>query len=218
MQSHRTPPIANDAPINDSVSVNPVEQTRERGRPELFTIGHSALPAAKLLELLRSYRIDTVVDVRSQPYSRLHPQHSRAALRDFLKVNGVRYAFMGDTLGGRPKEARHYDAQGHVNYSSWAGSADFQVGLARLTQALRKYRVALLCSEEDPRQCHRHLLIARALMNQGLEADEILHIRSKGTLTAEASLAHQVGLEGERSWKSPLSVLHKVLPNGSSSG
>lgn len=189
-----------------------------RDHLKVFTVGHSALPGARLLDLLRAHSIDTVVDIRSQPYSRLHPQHNREALRDLLKSHGIRYAFMGDALGGRPKDPRHYDEEGHVDYASWSRSPDFQHGLTRLTRSLRKYRVALLCSEEDPNQCHRHLLIARALLNTGWHPSNIVHIRAKGTVISEDALAHQLGLDGESAWRSPQSVLHKVLPSTSSNG
>jgi hypothetical protein len=77
----------------------------------------------------------------------------------------------------------------------------------------------LLCSEEDPRQCHRHLLIAHALLGRGWPPSRIIHLRRHGPPVTEATLAHQFGLalEGERPWKSPQSVLHKVLPSTSSS-
>lgn len=187
-------------------------------RKSLFTIGHSALPASRLVELLESHSIDTVVDVRSQPYSRIHPQHNRESLRDVLRSRQIRYAFMGDTLGGRPQDQRHYDEQGHVNYSSWSDSPEFRSGLSRLIRCLDTYRVALLCSEEDPNDCHRHLLIARALLERGWEGSAILHIRAKGRVISEAALAHQLGLDGYSVWRSPQSVLQKVLPDTSSNG
>lgn len=193
-----------------------VESDSTGGQLRVFTVGHSTLPGPRLLELLRAHSIDTVVDVRSQPYSRLHPQHNRESLRDLLKSHGIRYAFMGDSLGGRPKDPRHYDDEGHVDYSSWSCSTDFQDGLTRLTRSLRKYRVALLCSEEDPNQCHRHLLIARALLSRGWSPSDIVHIRAKGTVISEEALAHQLGLDGDAAWRSPQSVLHKVLPSISS--
>lgn len=185
-------------------------------RPKLFTVGHSSIPESRLIDLLKLHGVDAVVDVRSQPFSRHHPQYHRAALRDSLKLHGVRYAFMGDTLGGRPADSRHYDDSGYVDYASWARSADYRGGLIRLRKSLDRYRVALLCSEEDPAQCHRHLLIARSLLDEGWAASDILHIRSKGNVVSEEALAHQLGLDGERDWKSPQSVLHKVQPNGSS--
>lgn len=183
----------------------------------LYTVGHSALSTSRLLELLAGNSIAVVVDVRSQPYSRFHPQHNRESLRDALKAAGIRYAFMGDTLGGRPQETCHYDSDGRVDYGSWAASPLFQHGLSRLVRSVEKYRVAILCSEEDPTECHRHLLIARVLLETGWSPAEILDIRATGAVVAEASLAEQLRLDGERTWKSPQSVLRKLLRSDSSS-
>lgn len=183
---------------------------------EIFTIGHSNFEISKLIQLLRANEVDTIVDVRSQPFSRLYSRFNRRELRDSLRSGGFRYSFMGDSLGGRPEGGVYYDVDGHVSYSRWSQSEAFQDGLRRLRAAAARYRLALLCSEEDPAACHRHLLIARELTSQGWSPSSILHIRGDGRVLASGEVGQQPSLLGASEWRSPQSVLHKVRPSTSS--
>ncbi len=185
----------------------------------IHTIGHSNLTLAQFLERLQAAGIETVVDVRSQPISRYTPHFNRPELSAALREAGIRYAFMGDTLGGRPESPRYYDDGGHVRYDLWSASAAFQDGIEKLERAAARYRLTLLCSEADPAACHRHLLIARVLLNRGWSAARIRHIGAGGTITPEDALQPQAEMFAElKPWRSPLSVLHKVQPSISSGG
>jgi uncharacterized protein (DUF488 family) len=185
----------------------------------LFTIGHSNQAFESLVGNLRAYTIESVVDVRSQPVSRYTPHFDRGELTWRLQEAGIRYAFMGDVLGGRPAGAEYYDEDGHVRYDLWSASDAFRAGIRQLRQAAPRRRVALLCSEEDPEACHRHLLIARVLTNDGWPGARIVHIRGDGSCLTDDSIPVQGGLFGaEVEWRSPQSVLHKVRPGTSSSG
>lgn len=183
----------------------------------IYTIGHSNLGLPVFLALLTQDAIDVVVDVRSQPVSRFAPHFNRAPLAEALRSVGIRYSFMGDALGGRPDNPAYYDAEGYVRYDLWSASDQFQTGLSRLCSAANRYRIALMCSEADPANCHRQLLIARVLRNRGWLGECIVHIIPNGSHISDAEMPQQANmLEGERSWRSPQSVLHKVQRNGSS--
>jgi uncharacterized protein (DUF488 family) len=185
----------------------------------LFTIGHSNLELDDIRSNLRNYGVDTVVDVRSQPFSRYSPHFNRAELAHSLGSSGFGYEFEGERLGGRPGDARYYDGEGYVRYDLWSESVEFQAGLSRLLELAKSSSVALLCSEEDPARCHRHLLIARVLKDEGVAGDQILHIRASGELTADDDIPLQMDLfGGSDTWRSPQSVLHKVQPSSSSRG
>ncbi len=187
--------------------------------PTLFTIGHSNLAAAAFLDLLRRFGVEAVVDVRSQPVSRFSPHFNRAYLSSALKSAGLRSSFMGDSLGGRPGSPRFYDADGHVRYDRWSASPEFTDGLRRLQGAAAKYRIALLCSEADPSQCHRHLLVARVLVAGGWPVDRIVHILRDGLAITDGEIPRQDRLEEDgAAWRSPQSVLHKVQRSGSLAG
>lgn len=151
----------------------------------VFTIGHSNREFSDFLGVLTAHEIELVADVRSYPASRYAPQFNRKRLADALETNGIGYAFMGGELGGRPKEAEFYDADGGVLYSKLARSQRFQRGLERLTELLRESRVAVMCSEENPASCHRRLLVGLALQARGIE---VLHLRADGSAQAEGDL------------------------------
>ncbi|HEX7157978.1 MAG TPA: DUF488 domain-containing protein [Edaphobacter sp.] len=190
-----------------------------------YTIGHSSHAAERFVDLVKRHGIEVLVDTRSAPYSKFSPQFDRELLRDLVTAAGVRYLYMGDVVGGRPKEKGHYDEQGRVLYSRVAESAEFLDGIARLERGAAEYRVALMCSEEDPAHCHRRLLIGRVLSERGAE---LLHIRGTGELQAEVDVARASGKEiaekqpalfaelEEARWRSTASVLRKgQQPNSS---
>jgi len=156
--------------------------------PATLTVGHSNHPLEALLALLRRYGVQTVVDVRSSPYSQYTVHFNRETLRDRLEEDGIAYRFAGDRLGGRPERRAFYDEQGYVLYDRLAASAVFQEGITWLLGEARSSRVLLLCSEEDPSPCHRRLLIGRVLGERGVT---VRHIRGDGRLQSERELAEE---------------------------
>jgi uncharacterized protein (DUF488 family) len=149
----------------------------------LFSIGHSNLEFERFVELLRSAGVLAIVDVRSQPFSKWLPWTNRPHLQQALEDHEIHYHFMGDLLGGRPQSPEVYDSDGRVNYERVKATAAFQRGLDRLGQALEEFRLAMLCSEEDPIDCHRGLLIAPAMKDRGIAS---MHIRGDGSLESQA--------------------------------
>jgi uncharacterized protein (DUF488 family) len=152
----------------------------------VWTIGHSTHPADTLIELLRGQRIEVLADVRSAPYSRHNPQFRKEKLRASVEQAGLRYVWLGAELGGRPPEPEFYDVKGHARYDLVAETERFQAGLERLLTGAAAYRVAIMCSEEDPARCHRRLLVTRALVARGVE---VRHIRGDGIVVTEAELS-----------------------------
>lgn len=183
--------------------------------PVVFTVGHSNHTPEVLAGLLQAHGIEVVVDVRSAPYSKFSPHFNREQLARLFQPD-VRYAFMGDSLGGRPRGDEFYDEHGHVLYGPLSRSAVFVDGLRVLEKNASRYRLALLCSEADPTSCHRFLLVTKALKNRGFNPDNILHILGDGSVRAESALAFQ-GSMLEESWRSPLSVSPNRAPSHSSS-
>jgi uncharacterized protein (DUF488 family) len=157
---------------------------------QLYTIGHSSHAPEHFLALLQQYGIQVLVDTRSAPYSRYSPQFDRELLRDLVTTAGMKYLFLGDVVGGRPKDKSHYDERGRVLYSKVGKGEEFLEGIARLERGADEFRVALMCSEEDPAHCHRRLLIGRVLVERGAE---LLHIRGKGELQDEAEVVRASG-------------------------
>jgi len=162
--------------------------------PALYTIGHSNHPAEVFLALLRRHGIGRVLDVRSRPYSRW-PWFGREHLARLLDEAGVGYRWMGDTLGGRPEDPSLHGPDGAPDYDAMAAAPAFRAGLAALqTELAGSVRVAVLCSEGDPRRCHREHLIARALRPQGVR---VVHLLPDGRAedATEPPAPRQLGLD-----------------------
>ncbi len=140
----------------------------------VYTIGHSNHPPEAFLALLREHGVDEVVDVRSSPASRHYPQFNHRVLSDALERAGIGYEFLGGELGGRPADHSCYDEDGRVSYPRLAETDLFDDGIGRVVRAADERRVAVMCSEKDPQDCHRALLIAGALEERGVAVEHIL--------------------------------------------
>jgi len=172
----------------------------------LFTVGHSNHPFEVFLELLKRHGIEVLVDVRSAPYSRYVFHFNREELQRAMQPTGIKYLFLGNELGGRPDGEEFYDAEGHVLYYRRAESPEFLSGIERLEKGIKQYRVAIMCSEENPTTCHRHLLVSRVLANRGVK---VQHIRGDGRIQANGELPGTANSQGllfdlveENTWKS----------------
>lgn len=140
----------------------------------IYTIGYGARDIDAFIAALRRYNIAYLIDVRSQPYSRYKPDFSKDTLEEHLRRGGIRYVYMGDTLGGRPDDPTCYDAEGKVDYTAVAQRDFYQAGIERLTKAWSQgLSVSLMCSEGKPEMCHRSKLIGRTLTERGLTVTHI---------------------------------------------
>ncbi len=147
-----------------------------------MTIGHSTHEIGAFLGLLETHGVAAVADVRSAPYSRRQPQFNREALRRVLEERGIGYDFRGVELGARSDDPSCYE-NGRVLYRRLAGTALFQSGVDLVVGEARERRVALLCAEKEPLDCHRTLLVARELASRGVS---VAHIHADGQLETQA--------------------------------
>ncbi len=149
----------------------------------LYSIGHGRRPIEDFIALLKKYGITHLADVRSIPLSRFNPQYNRNRLQGSLAENHVAYLFMGDELGGRPKEASCYNEKGKVDYDRVKEANFFRKGINRLKEMNEEdVRLAIMCSEGKPGECHRSRLIGKVLQADGLT---IMHIDEKGLLQTQ---------------------------------
>ena len=156
----------------------------------LYAIGHSSHSLGGFLGLLRGQGIEVVVDVRSTPYSRLHPQFSKEALAAALREAGMKYVFFGKELGARPDDPACY-VDGQVRYACLADRALFKQAVGRIRDGSATHRIALMCAEAEPLDCHRTILVAQALAKAGLQ---VQHILADGSLEShEDTLNRLVG-------------------------
>ncbi len=140
---------------------------------DLLTIGHSNHPAERFTALLKGAGVTAIADVRSVPFSRRFPWFSGKALAERLPRHGIAYLAFGETLGGRPRDPALY-CDGVADYAAMAESTEFRSGLDNAVSEARRHRLCLLCAEREPLDCHRCLLIGRALAKRGLSLGHIL--------------------------------------------
>ena len=141
----------------------------------LYSIGHSNVEVEGFLGLLAHHGIDTLVDTRSQPFSRYSPQFNQEALRNSLKGAGITYKYMGRELGGRPEAAEFYYGEGKVDYDRLGMSTFYLAAIDRLIELGTSSRVAFMCSEADYHSCHRYKLITRTLVRRHIAVQHIMH-------------------------------------------
>jgi uncharacterized protein (DUF488 family) len=139
----------------------------------LYTIGHSNHTLEHFIDLLKRHRIGVVVDVRSVPYSRYCSQFDENVLSPALQAINIQYVFLGKELGGRPDDPSCYES-GHVNFKWIAGRKEFKNALQRFVSGIGQGHVALMCTEKEPLECHRTILICRNLKEYNLSIEHIL--------------------------------------------
>ena len=178
----------------------------------VLTIGHSNHDRERFAELVASADIEVIADVRTAPFSQYTPHFNQDPLKRSLAESKVGYVFLGRELGGRPTGGDFYDDEGHVFYDKVAATDLFRAGMDRLLAGAETHRVALMCGEGHPSECHRHLLVARVLVEEGVKVEHLL--ADGDTLDASELLQSQrpeptlFGQE-EMSWRS----IRLVLPN-----
>jgi uncharacterized protein (DUF488 family) len=155
---------------------------------QVLSIGHSTLDYEQFVARLKAAGITAVADVRTSPFSRNFPQYNRETLKEALAQDDIAYVFLGKELGGRPK-GREYYTDGIADYEKMATADTFRAGLDRIEQGVRKYRIAIMCSELNPLDCHRCLLVGRALAGRGLT---IGHILSDGQIVRQEGIERQL--------------------------
>jgi uncharacterized protein (DUF488 family) len=144
----------------------------------VFTIGHSNHPREHFMALLGKNRIAAVGDVRSKPFSRRHPHFGQPALKKTLEEAGMAYLFLGEALGGQPADRALY-RDNAPDYERMAATDGFQRGLDRALDEAARHRLALMCAEKEPLECHRFLLVSRHLALRGAR---ITHILGDGSI------------------------------------
>lgn len=142
----------------------------------IYTIGHSTRSLEEFLNLLQAHGIRRLVDVRTVPRSRLHPQFGIDSLPGALVANHIEYRHMKDLGGWRKPRTdspnRGLTSEGFRGYADYMLTDGFQEALGRLIEAARECPTAILCAEAVPWRCHRSL-IADALTVRGISVRHI---------------------------------------------
>jgi len=170
----------------------------------ILTIGHSNHTLKFFLELLNLHDVTAIADVRSAPYSRFNPQFNREKFAGSLEASGFRYVYLGRELGGRSDDRSCYE-HGRIRYDRLARTPRFRDGLERVLHGAGRYRIALMCAEKEPLDCHRTLLIGHELDKSGVD---VAHILADGTLEPHAGTMSR--LIAEFSFEADLFSRHRT--------
>lgn len=148
----------------------------------IYTIGHSSHTMAEFLEMLQSFDIKTLVDIRSLPGSRKFPQFNKENLEVVLPENGVRYVYIKG-LGGRRKvrkESRNtrWENLSFRGYADYMETADFREAVTELEVLATQVPTAYMCAEAVWWRCHRSM-VSDYLKAAGWR---VLHIMDAGKI------------------------------------
>lgn len=144
----------------------------------IFTVGHSTRTGKEFTELLKTYDINLLVDIRHYPGSRYCPQFGKATLSKNLARHDIDYIHL-ESLGGRRKSAKESELNAgwrspqFRGYADYMQTKDFALGLKQLMSLARKNHVAIMCSEAVPWRCHRSLVADALLLNDFIVFDLI---------------------------------------------
>ena len=157
---------------------------------EVYTVGHSNHQIEYFLELLQSQKINTLIDVRSMPASSYNPQFNKDPLENFLKQYGITYMHFGEEFGARHDDEDILDEEGVVNFETFRKSFVFQQGVERVDIGLSKgFKIALMCSEGNPLECHRFSMISVYLEEIGIH---VKHILKDKTIKSHTELENEL--------------------------
>lgn len=172
----------------------------------IWTIGHSTRTFDEFLELLNSFNIKMLVDVRHYPRSRKFPQYNKDILEISLPENGIEYKHLVN-LGGRrkPEPNSKNDAwrlDSFKGYADYMETAQFQQSLKMLKEIANEKRTAIMCAEAVWWSCHR------SLISDILKVDgwKVLHIMAEGKTPEHPYTAPANVIDGKLNY----SVVDKV--------
>lgn len=179
----------------------------DMNKSTVYSIGHGNKSIETFIEELKYFGINYLIDIRSKPYSKYSPQFNQNILKHTLTEFHITYAYLGDLLGGLPDDLTCY-TMGHVDYDKLKNKDFFKRGLNRLIIAnQRNIKVAIMCSESKPEECHRTKLIGEELQVNGIVLNHItrkknitkdLIIKSQGEVMLEVAPKGTIDLFGER--------------------
>jgi uncharacterized protein (DUF488 family) len=151
-----------------------------------YTIGHSNHSIEDFIETLKKFQISCIIDVRTIPSSKYMPHFNRENLQIWLEREEIEYKYLGNMIGGRYTDPALLDSQGSVDYEKVEQRSIFQMGIDQVCQIINVGKsAALMCSEKNPLDCHRFVLVSKALAKKGISID---HIVFEGTKDNEGKL------------------------------
>lgn len=128
----------------------------------IYTIGHSTHSFDIFLNMLKSFNIQILADIRSLPGSEKFPQFNKENLEVSLPENGIIYQHLID-LGGRrhtrkdSKNTKWHNAA-FRGYADYMETEKFESAIINLEEIATKNTTAIMCAEAVWWRCHRSMV------------------------------------------------------------
>ena len=147
----------------------------EKNNNMCFTIGHSNHKIEDFLKILKKWKIEYVIDIRSVPYSKYAKQFNREEVTKEVVKNRIQYRYLGNMVGGGFIKF-HNSSQNVPRLKELRNNEKFKNGIHILHNfILKQKKIALMCSEKDPYRCHRFFLVSYFLQKEGVKIKHILY-------------------------------------------
>jgi len=142
---------------------------------DVFTIGYSCFKIEEFVNLLKKYKITSLIDVRSNPNSKFYEDYNQSNLSKLLKLHGIIYRNYKREFGARQENLK-YHKNGYLDFNEYTKSDDFLEGVRKIEAGIRmNYSFAFMCAEKDPSTCHRNIMVAREFYKLGYNVKNILY-------------------------------------------
>jgi uncharacterized protein (DUF488 family) len=169
----------------------------------IWTIGHSTHPLEEFIEMLRSFEIRLLVDIRNYPGSKRYPHFNKEALQQSLPANGIEYLHLKE-LGGRRKPVAdsvntRWKNTAFRGYADYMQTKDFRNAMKLLEEKAGQQRTAYMCSEAVWWSCHR-ALVSDWLKIRGWK---VMHIMAKGKANEHPYTSAALVVDGELHYDEP---------------
>ena len=135
----------------------------------LFTIGYAGKSLDEFLKCLKKYNINYLLDIRSEPHSKIFSEYDKDRLSAFLSKHNIRYVSYGEFFGARRKENDVYHhtyniegvEQEQVFFNKVYGTNSFKNGVKKVLRTMSLgWNICFMCSEKEPVNCHRFWMVA----------------------------------------------------------
>lgn len=166
----------------------------------IYTIGHSTRSLEEFLDMLKSFNIKILADIRSLPGSRKYPQFNKENLKISLPENGIIYTHLTDLGGRRRVKKDSKNTRWHNNsfrgYADYMETAEFEKAINNLEKIAVQKPTAIMCAEAVWWRCHRSM-VSDYLKTKGWT---VLHIMAVGKVQEHKYTAPAEVIDGNLSY------------------
>ena len=152
----------------------------------VLSIGHSQHEPEYFIKMLKEHNVNYVLDVRSVPYSQFASDYNRENIKALLSEHSINYSYMGNFFGARPLDKNLYSKEGYLDFKKARQSIPFIKGYNNVLKGIQQgNRIAFMCTEKDPMDCHRAILVTKAFSDSGIRVE---HIMADNTIQTQEDL------------------------------